>query len=329
MASSLYEICKICESNVRNPRVLTCFHSFCLKCLESSSVTKCPTCQIEFEVPEGGLKDLKKGGIFELSTKPKMDFNCDCCNDNQAIQFCVDCSFSYCSTCLEYHRRIPASRNHWLQSAVSSNDPNIKKYSTCKDHSEAMTLFCENCRVVLCERCLMLKHNSHKVKRLTEYFDSVKETLEQDIKINEEILRNVVSNYKSSDFMISAHGIKTSNLNKEIQQRNSDLKKKVDSTVVALIKDVDEKFQQCQKDGKDVLKILKSMETNLKSQIEIMKEQEKSLSYENVAETSLQITEWKEDIPKYCDSFNYFLRFDLQSQIPNLKKLFGNIGKGL
>ena len=115
MSSNLYVICKIC--NIRDPRMLTCLHSFCLKCLESSSVAKeSSKCQIWnstrwFEIFEE---------IIELLSKPKLNTaKCDSCKENQATNFCVDCSFN-CSSCLKYQGKIPTSRKHRLQSTTSS-----------------------------------------------------------------------------------------------------------------------------------------------------------------------------------------------------------------
>ena len=158
------------------------------------------------------------------------------------------------------------------------------------------------------------------MKLVTEYFDSVKVTIEQDIKMSEEVLRNVVSNYKSSDFMRSANEIKVSLLNKGILQRKEvQISRKIELIISGLIKDVDEKFQRRQKDGPDVVKELESMEQILKSQVKTMKEQHKNLSLENVAQTSPQITEWKKDVPKYCDDLNFHLLFDHVKQTVNLE----------
>ena len=67
-----------------DPRILTCAHSFCLKCLKSTvSILspKCPTCQIEFQIPEGGMEELKKNEFIEQLNNlnpwmPKGGYNC-------------------------------------------------------------------------------------------------------------------------------------------------------------------------------------------------------------------------------------------------------------
>ena len=166
------------------------------------------------------------------------------------------------------------------------------------------------------------------MKHITEYVDSVKESLEQDIKINEEYLRKVGLNHVSSDFIKSSNEIKVSLLTKEIQQRRAGLKKEVDLIIAELIKDVDEKLQQRQKAGEDVLKELKIIEMALNAQIEILKEQHKNLTYKNVDQTC-GIVEFNKGIPKYCDDFDFCLQSDLQMGDLNLKKVFGNLGKGL
>ena len=146
-----FEVCRICMTYMIDPRILPCSHSFCLKCLESSIIltksSKCPTCQMDFEIPQGGLEDLKKNAFIEqLNILKQNTIKCDSCKENQAVKFCVECSYNYCSTCLEHHARIPIARNHQLQSATKT-DISINKYSIFDKHSELMTLVCKNCRI--------------------------------------------------------------------------------------------------------------------------------------------------------------------------------------
>ena len=70
MEGHFFDICKICNKSMIDPRILPCSHSFCLRCLESSNTSNnncssCPSCAIVFDMPQGGLMNLKKNEFIE------------------------------------------------------------------------------------------------------------------------------------------------------------------------------------------------------------------------------------------------------------------------
>ena len=335
MGTNMQEICQTCNSSINDPRILSCSHRFCLKCLESSPFaresSKCPTCLVKFELPQGGLANLRKSEFVEHLSKHEVSVKCDSCKENRAIKFCVGCSFNYCSTCLEYHGRIPTSSNHQLQPPTTSTNVeiNTNKYSTCKEHLNMMTLFCEDCKVVLCGRCLNSTHSTHNMKHLSEHFHSLKNNLQQDVKMKEEILKNVAANYKSSEAAMRGNELKASNLKKKITGRGEAVKKDLDLVVGELSKNVDKIFKQHQKNAEGVMKELKAMEKDLQVQIETLKEQHKDLNFENLAQTPLQGLKFNRNIPEYSANFEFSLLYEPQNQLFNLKKIVGNIGIGL
>ena len=317
-----------------DPRILPCAHSFCLKCLESSIASmfspKCPTCEIEFQKPQGGLKDLKKNEFVDLLTNLKgISITCDSCKEKYATKFCVDCSFNYCSTCLERHEEVPGLRNHRLLNPTSTKDAIIiKKYSTCNKHSDSMNLFCENCNVVLCACCLALNHNTHKVKHVSEYFESVKLNIEQNLKATKEILESVIANYKNSMDTKNLNELKALNLRKKLMERGDDIKKIVDSIVEDSIKDVDEELMRHQNKADDVMKQLKDMENTLNAKIETFEQQFNNLNYENVVETPPHTVEKVEIIPKCSENFVLSLCSKSIEPRAHLESLFGTLRKG-
>jgi len=70
--------CPICMEVYVDPRVLTCGHTFCLKCIRECSKDKqpkvelaCPLCRKKFRQPRNGLGDLPKN--FALVDFLQMD----------------------------------------------------------------------------------------------------------------------------------------------------------------------------------------------------------------------------------------------------------------
>ena len=344
MEGGSLEVCKLCNEPMNDPRILPCAHSFCLKCLESSAVlkdsSKCPTCQMEFAMPKGGLIDLKKNEFVDRLNNLKQFNNCcvscDSCKENQAIKFCIDCSFNYCSTCLEYHGRIPTTNSHRLLdhqiTKLTRDKINIKKYSTCDEHSELETLFClnESCWIASCSHCFINNHMKHNIMHLSDYFDFTKVKFEDHLKMKEEILLNVIRNIRSSMNMIREDKLKAANLKKEILQRGEDVKKAVDSIVDELIQKVDDDLNHHRNEAYEITTKLKNMSANLKAHIETLKKEINSLSLANVVEkslTTLEDMEKIENIPKYCGNVNILFRS--YENLSDLKDIFGNIIRGL
>ena len=167
------------------------------------------------------------------------------------------------------------------------------------------------------------------MKHITEHIDYLKNKLEQDIKVKEAIVRNVVANYKSSEDTMSGIKLKALNLKKEIQQKGDDIKEAIDLFAIQISTNADNILKQHEKDADDVVKKLKTMENNLKAHIEMSKEQYKHLNYENVAQTSLQSFNYERDIPEYSDAFQFSLLYDLQNQPFNFREIVGNVEIGL
>ena len=58
--------CPICLEQFEKPKSLPCLHTYCLKCLQGTykfdqvgDMVPCPECRQEFEIPAGGLSNLK------------------------------------------------------------------------------------------------------------------------------------------------------------------------------------------------------------------------------------------------------------------------------
>ena len=121
--SSLEASCKLCTNFFSDPRMLLCLHTFCCNCLkkhfekEKSESHLCPTCELSFEIPDGGVEALPKDlrSIYEADVahleekiKNPSGVSCDRCiksSESVAVRFCCNCCKFLCKRCTEDHMR--------------------------------------------------------------------------------------------------------------------------------------------------------------------------------------------------------------------------------
>ena len=113
---------------------------------------------------------------------------CDLCSGDQAENtaevYCTECQQNFCSTCLKFHERNRATKEHQVVSAprMLKQSQSLKRYKDdiserpkkfsvkrssssdnqkCKFHqNEALIYFCKAHKVVTCDTCTLLDHRS-------------------------------------------------------------------------------------------------------------------------------------------------------------------------
>ena len=128
--------CSICLEVFEDPRALPCLHSFCYGCLEgwvkksrSIKTICCPLCKEVSPVPSGGLKTIKynyfladlvkrmdtievesrhrgvQGNKEDIKLSDVAPFYCKAHPRHEVDQYCADCDFAACGTCLLRNHR--------------------------------------------------------------------------------------------------------------------------------------------------------------------------------------------------------------------------------
>jgi RING-type zinc-finger/B-box zinc finger len=197
--------CSVCEETYRDPRVLPCVHTFCLKCIKGFSQNKslgdcgaCPLCRKEFTVPDEGIDCLPKNFFMEELTNVMItpfEQHCSGCRGagtdevtTPAVMYCVDCRQSYCEACAGTHRRMTDDKScrHRLIDVCDEKTTSeaARKVATryCTKHSqEAIKFYCFQCSEAICTTCFGELHQSHECSDVNQAAENFREQMANDI----------------------------------------------------------------------------------------------------------------------------------------------------
>ena len=177
--------CPICLEQFTNPKILPCFHSFCLHCLEGVApelvegnlCLPCPTCRSPCPNPDKGLASLPPSFVINnlsevycLINKVSGDqqASCDNCDKTNANRYCKQCGKFFCSSCLQFHDNWKPNAGHQTLSleevantAYQLPHANQEATDNCTDHNRPLEIFCETCEELICQHCTVKKHKDH------------------------------------------------------------------------------------------------------------------------------------------------------------------------
>ena len=183
--------CSVCSDLFTDPKHLSCLHSFCLKCLKGwyetcggGDAIRCPKCQTFSQVPASGdLKDLPtsfylNGLIDVLAIKEcsKTQVKCGNCDQKTSVAtYCFQCCIFYCEECLIGHNIMRDKKEHRVLAVKEFQDKDyedvLKRPVFCSrqgHQKKKLKLFCKECKTAVCQTCVMLDHNGHKLTLIEE-----------------------------------------------------------------------------------------------------------------------------------------------------------------
>ncbi|KAK3576247.1 hypothetical protein CHS0354_027046 [Potamilus streckersoni] len=181
--------CSICMDSFKNPKLISCHHSFCCNCLEDyvranlrNGRFNCPMCRKSVELPKGGVQGFQSNFYID-DTESGEKFACDLCGPkNVACSRCLDCEENLCQTCCYGHEKSKASRHHKISelgTLDSETKGKIRQRIFCDQHPEdEIRLFCRDCKVLICLMCKAVNHDNHTSRTVADYAAEMKKTLQ-------------------------------------------------------------------------------------------------------------------------------------------------------
>ena len=203
--------CSICLDTFNDPKIISCFHTFCCECLEKHARAshkqgkfRCPECQAEIDLPEGNRFDRLPTSFFHnsllnlLAVRQSGDgtnITCGNCKKRSSnVHFCFDCVRFMCSDCLTAHEVMrDAFEGHKVMPVkdfqAQDYEALLKRQPFCskKYHEREITrFFCLQCQSCVCHLCIVTDHQNHKVNLLDEAADKEKENIMADAALSRE-----------------------------------------------------------------------------------------------------------------------------------------------
>ena len=227
--------CAVCMEHLqdRNPRFLSCHHSFfqqCLQKLTNNGHVSCPTCRTVTEVPNNDvtkltmnfqlvqiMEQLKQERQPSISS-PKCLF---CSNENPAYK-CRECSQFLCECCKTKHNKMKTFKSHVI-------------LELCHQHLEGISHVCMQCVQALCIKCIVLDHedDEHVVEEYNEGMEKLKSELDKmNIKLQEK--SNIIQEHQK-DIKIQKNDAEQNM--KALQNLRDGLLKQIEKMDQALVKD--------------------------------------------------------------------------------------------
>ena len=286
--------CSVCMSPFTEPKILPCFHTFCLHCLNELQRTSgkhgeitCPECRRKFQVPGSGYpKDLpanfRMNSLLDVMAIQKCNVagvKCGNCDKTSAQSFyCFKCCAFWCDDCIAAHNIIRTNKDHKVLTIKDFQDQDIENVLRrpvfCqKEHHENKKLkfFCKDCEVAICNTCVVTLHEGHVKVPLQDAANERKvrlESLLESQKVKALQKRNVITRLQSEC--------------NEIKEQVACVKKSAQNFADNLMRVIEAKKQE----------IFKEVEDKARQPIERLVEQQSDVENElQRIETSIEKTE--------------------------------------
>ncbi|XP_013382406.1 tripartite motif-containing protein 2-like [Lingula anatina] len=202
--------CRICHEKFKDPKVLSCAHTFCQHCLQDHLGKKfqgqphfpCPICRRQCVLPGGGVSAIQTnhllvsisqthGQVEQAKAAKKCKICCmkNVSNPPKVTKRCLDCEESMCGDCSSDHVLHKFSRDHKLfpvdqfDSDDYVTELRARQNVLCDHNNKApVEIFCPVCEKFVCVGCMVLEHQGHDCLRINTAADKRKEKLELRVK---------------------------------------------------------------------------------------------------------------------------------------------------
>ena len=202
--------CQKCNEIYDDPRLLSCLHSFCKKCIRamtnvvgSNTVVRCLVCRSMTALPSDGVEGIPLNlyleheatiATFEMRMSGTTKPDCEECTrqpPHETQSFCCTCVSFLCEKCHKQHVLSKKSHMHHKTLLLDGTD-NLKEKlrqnltflpTPCSIHPrQEIAFFCNDCKLLVCVQCALSKHPGHHVEDLQDFVKRQKNSFCDDVR---------------------------------------------------------------------------------------------------------------------------------------------------
>ncbi|KAH3753344.1 E3 ubiquitin-protein ligase TRIM71-like [Dreissena polymorpha] len=250
--------CSLCLKNFTTPKLLPCFHTFCLRCLQEyvernahNQKFACPLCAFECVIPPGGGVDELQTNFYikAAQTKLKIAANspCEICNDgSRAERCCIECEQNLCANCSRSHLKMKSSRDHHLVSLTekkNAGEGQVTSKTFCEKHKgDELGFYCRKCAIPICLRCKVTVHEQHTTEDLSDVASEIRVLLTDMLKCAQGVLPKFHGHLNDITYYNDHLEKEREKLKEEIVEQTKRLHATVDELSRKMVADVEDEY---------------------------------------------------------------------------------------
>ena len=278
--------CSVCMCKFTDPKLLSCLHTFCLKCLSGIQRTSgnrgtilCPECRREVIIPgSGDLNALPTNfkinrlldvlAIKECNTSGVKCGNCEKKSDKSS--YCFQCCSFWCNECINFHNGIKANKEHYALALKDFQDQDfeniLKRPVHCEregHEKEELKFFCKNCEVAICYSCIATLHEGHAKILLHEAANERKLLVNAAIDSQKQKVlqkRSIIAKLESNCVYIQA----------QVKVVKRDVQQFADHMIAVIEAKKQEIFKDVEKKANELLERLGIQQSEVENQVKVI-----------------------------------------------------------
>ena len=197
-------MCQEQFSDINEPKILKCLHTFCKNCLEAwlrqqrEGELSCPTCRQITECANSDINRLPSNLFYKQMVEIVEAYGgrgqddsatqCGICGERKSLKFyCSDCNCFLCEDCSGAHKKGKIFRGHHVKEIRNFDSSDVQDYARkaniCKKHKDELRYYCDKCKICICRDCAILEHQDHNKISLEQGLEKKKSGI--TIKIQE------------------------------------------------------------------------------------------------------------------------------------------------
>jgi len=112
---------------------------------------------------------------------------CEGCEENEASEYCKECSMAFCVNCKKIHLKPKVTAHHQfilLEEAMkpggTGGGDNALRITRCEKHPhQEINTYCHTDKLVICPECVVDFHKEHKIDRLVIVVQGFRDEISQ------------------------------------------------------------------------------------------------------------------------------------------------------